>query len=80
MSETMQLRGRLASAEQTLNLLGVGIDTDIDEIRSLADKYEDKTDLKTDRILLVADRLNAQTTRYKKLTAQIKEIKKDLGE
>ena len=78
MSETMQLRGRLASAEQTLNLLGVGID--IDEIRSLADKYEDKTDLKTDRILLVADRLNAQTTRYKKLTAQIKEIKKDLGE
>ncbi|HEX2957727.1 MAG TPA: hypothetical protein VHO70_12905 [Chitinispirillaceae bacterium] len=80
MSEIMQLRGRLATAEQTLSLLDVGIDTDIDEIRSLADKFEEKCDLKTNRIQLIAGRLHSQVEQYKKLTAQIKQLKSDLGE
>jgi hypothetical protein len=80
MSELMNLRGRLAVAEQAIQLLEVGIDTDIDELRSIADKYEDKHLLRVDRIALIATRLKDQVEKLRKLREQSLAIKKDLGQ
>ena len=79
-SEITNLRGRLAHAEKLQHALQVGIDCDIDEIRSMADKYEPKVELKSDRIVVVADRLHNQVVQLRKMTDQIRSIKKDLGE
>jgi hypothetical protein len=80
MSEILTLRGRLAVNEKLINTLTIGIDTDISELRTLADKFEPKTDLQTDRIKLIAARIDDQVRQLREITAIVKTIKKDLGE
>lgn len=80
MSEIMALRGRLAVSEKTAHTLSIGIDTDIDELRMLADKFEIKTELKTDRLAHVAARIHDQVMRLRQVNDFIASIKKELGE
>ncbi len=80
MSEVMQLRGRLATAQELTRTLEIGLDTDICELRTLADKYEEKTDLRAERIVVIAHRIEDQVKGLRKLKQQINDLKKDLGE
>jgi hypothetical protein len=80
MSEILQLRGRVAVNEKLMVTLASGIDVDIDEMRTLCDKYEKKTCLRSDRIAVVAERLCASINQYKELADQTAAIKKDIGE
>ena len=80
MSESLALRGRLAVNEKAIHALTCGIDTDIEELRTLADKFEEKIELKTDRMVLVTDRLNTQVIKLREITNQSAAIKKELGE
>jgi hypothetical protein len=80
MSEILALRGKVAVNEKIIHALTVGLDCDIDEMRGVCDKYEEKTNLDADRIQLVADRIANQIRQLKKLTQQTADIKKDLGE
>jgi DNA-binding transcriptional MerR regulator len=80
MSEILALRGKVAINEKIIRSLTVGLDCDIDEIRVLCDKYEEKTNLDEERIQLVADRIANQIRQLKKLTQQTADIKRDLGE
>jgi len=79
-NETTLLRGRLADNEKVAEAVSLSIDCTIDEIRALADKYEDKSDLETDKILVLAKRLDGDGKHYRELTRIIKQIRKDLGE
>lgn len=80
MSEIMALRGRLATNEKLAHALTVGIDCDIDELRSIADKFEVKTELKTERMVILTDRIDAQVKKLRAINEQIKAIHKELGE
>jgi hypothetical protein len=79
-NENLNLRGRLAVNEKLADSITIGIDMTIDEIRAYADKYEDKSELKSDRILLAANRLVQQHAEYRRLQKEIASIKRDLGE
>ncbi|MFA5751109.1 MAG: hypothetical protein WC898_02355 [Candidatus Paceibacterota bacterium] len=79
-NETMALRGRLSVAEATIRSLSLGIDCDIDEARSLLDKYADKTMLQSGKLKVIIDRLDNQVVQITKLTQQAASIKSDLGE
>lgn len=76
----MALRGRLATNEKLAHALTVGIDCDIDELRSIADKFEVKTELKTERMVILTDRIDAQVKKLRAINEQIKAIHKELGE
>lgn len=80
MSEIFLLRGRLATAQELARTLEIGLDTDIGELRTLADKYEEKTDLRAERIVVIAHRIEDQVKSLRKLKQQIKDLKQDLGE
>ena len=80
MSEILQLRGRLATNDKVIASLKTGIDVDIDEARTLFDKYTEKPELQTDRMLIVTDRINESVNKLRKLMEQNKQIRKDLGE
>jgi len=77
--EIALLRQRLAANEELVVALTIGLDCDIDEMRSICDKYETKVDLKSERMMLIADRINNQRNQLRKLEAEIKNLKKDLG-
>jgi hypothetical protein len=78
--EIVALRGRLAVAEKTLELLTVNIDCDISIIRGYADKYEPKATLQSGHILATAQRIHEQATKYRDLAETAARIKRDLGE
>jgi len=78
--EIARLRGLLAVNEKLLETYSAGIDGDMDELRSLADKYENKADLKSVRIVVVAGRIHDQVENYRKVAEIIKRVKRDLGE
>ena len=80
MSDITNLRERLAVAKKAVETLTMGINVYIDELRSLADKYEDKTKLKSARIVEVAMRIHEQKTKLVELNDQILSIKSDLGD
>jgi hypothetical protein len=77
--EITKLRGRLAVAQELAEAISLGISVDIDEIRSLADKYEHPVDLKSDRILVAAKRLDDQVKRLRTVQLEIASLLKDLG-
>jgi hypothetical protein len=79
-NEIAALRGRLAVAEKTLELLAVNIDCDISIIRGYADKYETKTALQSGHILATAQRIHEQAEKYRKLAETVTHIKRDWGE
>jgi hypothetical protein len=78
-NELLVLRGRLAVNEGLIRDLTCGIDVNIDELRSMLDKYTPKTELRSDRIALVSAELVCSIDKLKTLTAIIAEIKRDLG-
>jgi hypothetical protein len=79
-NEILNLRGRLAVNEKLLDSAAIGIDMAIDEIRAYADKYADKSELMSDRVLFSANRLVQQHAKYRALEKEIASIKRDLGE
>jgi len=79
-NEQVQMRGRLALAEKTLNTVSSGIDVDIDELRMLVNKHIPKNELQPERIKTVSDRLVKEITKYKGLSGQVESLKQDLGE
>jgi hypothetical protein len=79
-SDIAALRGRLAANEEVLNAVSLSIDCTIDELRVLADKYEKKEFLESDKIFVLAKRLDGDVKHYRELTAQCNRIRKDLGE
>ena len=79
-TETAALRGRLASSEKVIEAVALSMDCTIDEIRCLADKYEDKRCLETDKIFVLAKRLDGDVKHYRELSGQCDRLRKDLGE
>jgi len=79
-NETTVLRGRLADNEKVKEAVSLSIDCTIDELRSLADKYEDKCSLESDKIFVLAKRLDGDVKHYRELTRINKQLRKDLGE
>jgi hypothetical protein len=79
-NEIAALRGRLAASEKIQEAVSLSIDCTIDELRSLADKYEDKACLETDKIFVLAKRLDGDAKHYRELAGLISRIRKDLGE
>lgn len=79
-NEILVLRGRIAHTEALLKTLSTGIDVDIDEGRSLLDKFADKTMLQVGKLEVVIDRLCTQTRKYTELKLKLTEMKRDLGE
>jgi len=74
------LRGRLAANEKTMEGVSLSIDCTIDELRCLADKYEDKSALENDKIFVLAKRLDYDVRQYRELTGINNRLRKDLGE
>jgi ubiquinone biosynthesis protein UbiJ len=74
------IRGRLASSEKVIEAVALSMDCTIDEIRCLADKYEDKAALESGKILVLAKRLDGDAKHYRELSGLISRLKKDLGE
>lgn len=79
-NELLMLRGRLATAEQLIPSISYGIDVDIDELRTMLDKYLPKTEIRVDRMKVVFDRLYCSIHQLREHTALVASIKKDLGE
>jgi hypothetical protein len=79
-NELLILRGRLATAEQLIPTITSGIDVDIDELRTMLDKYVPKTELQIERIKVVSDRIGETVKRLRELTNLVASIKRDLGE
>jgi hypothetical protein len=79
-SDIQNMRERRSANEKLIFALSIGIDSDIAEIRTLLDPYEEKVQLQEDKITLIADKINNQVKQLKRLTAQNKLITKDLGE
>jgi hypothetical protein len=77
--EVTKLRGRLAVAQELAETIDLGIAIDIDEIRNLADKYEERADLKSDRILIAAQRLDGQVKKLRSVKTEIESLLRDLG-
>lgn len=78
--EITKLRGRLAVAQELAETIKLGIAVDIDEIRNLADRYENPEELKADRLALAAARLDDQVKRLRKVKAEIDNLLRDLGQ
>ena len=79
-NEIAALRGRLAANEKVMEAVGLSIDCTIEELRVLADKYEDKRCLETDKIFVLAKRLDGDVKHYRELSGQCDRLRKDLGE
>ena len=79
-NEIAALRGRLAFSKKTIETLSAGIDGDISELRNLADKYEPKESLNTDRMKLVVDRIHNQKQKLLEFNNIVISLKRDLGE
>jgi hypothetical protein len=79
-SDIAALRGRLASNEKVMEAVSLSIDCTLDELRCLADRYEDKARLESDKIIVLAKRLDGDVRHYRELTTQCNRIRKDLGE
>jgi hypothetical protein len=77
--EITRLRGRLAASQELAETIDLGIAVDIDEIRNLADKYEERAELKSDRILLAAKRLDEQVRKLRIVKKEIESLLRDLG-
>jgi hypothetical protein len=79
-NEVAALRGRLAASEKVKEAVALSMDCTIDEIRCLADKYEDKNCLESDKIFILAKRLDGDAKHYRELAGLINRLRKDLGE
>jgi len=79
-NEIAALHGRLAANEKVLEAVGLSIDCTIEELRCLADKYEDKCGLQSDKIFVLAKRLDGDVKHYRELSGQCDRLRKDLGE
>lgn len=78
-NEIMALRGRLAANEELIKTMTSGIDVDIDELRTMLDRYAPKSELNAARIRVVADRLVESLDNLETLQRQTNAIRRDLG-
>lgn len=79
-TEFQNLRERKSANGKLMFALGIGIDGDITEMRTLCDKYIEKDEIEADKIVTCADKIKKQVYQYRKLKTQNAQIAKDLGE
>lgn len=80
MTEFQKLRERKSANEKLMFALGVGIDGDIAEMRTLCDKFVEKDELDEVKIELCADKLKTQILKFRHIKNMNDEITKELGE
>lgn len=80
MNDIQKMRERRSANEKIIYALGVGIGTDISEIRTLLDPFEEKENLKVDKICLIADKIKTQVQKLRQLNEINQKITEELGE
>jgi hypothetical protein len=77
-SEILAMRGRVAVNTEALKALSNGIDVDIDTLRSKLDKFAPKTELDSESIEVISQRLTDSISQYKELHGVTEKIRKEL--
>jgi hypothetical protein len=80
MNDIQIMRERKSANEKLIFALSIGIDTDIAEVRTLLDKFEEKENLKENKILLAADKIATQVKKLRELKNINRKITEELGE
>jgi 5'-deoxynucleotidase YfbR-like HD superfamily hydrolase len=80
MNDIQKMRERKSANEKVIFALDVGIQTDISEIRALLDPFEEKENLKVDKIVSIAEKIKTQIDKMKALKEINNKITEELGE
>jgi hypothetical protein len=81
MSEILQMRGRLATAQKEYDNLDILVSGDVIQVRQLISPYEeDCTKLPVDEAFAAMERLKKNVHRMRELLTQINKLREALGE